>query len=133
MDANKLLQVCSNPTRPGLFIENSFRYLFLEKHLPVVSIKYVSIKVGLDQFLLAPFLINMYFFFNEILQGKGYEGYAKRFENEYWNTVTSCWMLWVPVQVIQNFNLFHRVNFTVRLSYFSAGEILHHGRTPSRI
>ena len=77
-----------------------FRYIVLDKIWPVVSLKYVSIKVGLDQFLLAPILINIYFFLNEFLQGKGYEGYAKRFENEYWNTVTSCWKLWIPVQVI---------------------------------
>lgn len=109
----------------------SFRYILLDKIWPVVSLKFVSLKVGLDQFLLAPILINIYLFFNEILQGKGFEGYKKRFEQEYWNTVTNCWKLWIPVQVNRHF--FISCTVTAHLSYFLALGILHLDKIQSRI
>lgn len=75
-----------------------YKYRLLDKIWPIVSLKFISIKVFLDQFCLAPILIRMFFYLNELLQGNGIEGGEKRIEKEWWTTCKNCWTLWIPVQ-----------------------------------
>nr|XP_002123172.1 PXMP2/4 family protein 2-like isoform X1 [Ciona intestinalis] len=69
--------------------------------------------VMLDQAVFAPLINGGFVFLHPILSNKGTNEACRIFSENSWNVIRSCWMLWIPAQLI-NFSF---VPFKYRMIY----------------
>ncbi|BGP07854.1 Protein required for ethanol metabolism [Rhodotorula toruloides] len=61
-------------------------------------------RVGVDQFVLTPCVLTLFFTCQSLLEGKGFSEARNRIENKWWPTIQKNWGTWIPVQLI-NFSV----------------------------
>ncbi|GAA5974015.1 hypothetical protein JCM8115_005987 [Rhodotorula mucilaginosa] len=61
-------------------------------------------RVAVDQFVLTPCVLSLFFTCQSLLEGKGFGEAKRRIETSWWPTIQRNWSLWIPVQAI-NFSI----------------------------
>ncbi|SCV71183.1 BQ2448_2771 [Microbotryum intermedium] len=59
----------------------------------------VATRVGLDQFVLTPVLVSVFYSSMAIAEGKGLQGAQDRVRSAWWPTLQKNWGLFIPVQI----------------------------------
>ncbi|PWN50916.1 protein SYM1 [Violaceomyces palustris] len=60
----------------------------------------VAAKVALDQGLAAPNMVALFFAATTLMEGKGTKEVKEKLEANWWSTLKTSWMVWIPVQTI---------------------------------
>lgn len=58
----------------------------------------------MDQFVLTPCVLSLFFTCQSLLEGKGFTEAKRRIETSWWPTIQRNWSLWIPVQAV-NFSV----------------------------
>ncbi|KPV75394.1 uncharacterized protein RHOBADRAFT_66412, partial [Rhodotorula graminis WP1] len=61
-------------------------------------------RVGVDQFVLTPCVLTIFFTAQSLLEGKGFGEAKRRIETSWWPTIQANWGTWIPVQTL-NFSV----------------------------
>ncbi|GAA5861613.1 hypothetical protein JCM3774_002646 [Rhodotorula dairenensis] len=61
-------------------------------------------RVAVDQFVLTPCVLSLFFTCQSLLEGKGFTEAKRRIETSWWPTIQRNWSLWIPVQAV-NFSV----------------------------
>ncbi|TNY17046.1 hypothetical protein DMC30DRAFT_420165 [Rhodotorula diobovata] len=61
-------------------------------------------RVGVDQFVLTPCVLTLFFTCQSLLEGKGFGEARRRIETSWWPTIQANWGTWIPVQTL-NFSV----------------------------
>jgi len=73
---------------------------FLEAQLPGTSFDVALQRMICDQFMMAPFVLSLFFCVTALMDGKGINGAIMKVKENIWNTLKVNWMIWPLVQVI---------------------------------
>ncbi|SCZ99520.1 BZ3500_MvSof-1268-A1-R1_Chr3-1g06059 [Microbotryum saponariae] len=65
----------------------------------IVHLRFVATRVGLDQFVLTPVLVSVFYTSMALSEGQGIQGAKERVRSAWWPTLQKNWGLFIPVQI----------------------------------